>query len=170
VVAVSENGVIGKGGKLPWHITSDLKHFCKLTLGKPVIMGRKTFESLGGALLGRCANIVVSRDPSYKALGGAVKPSLEEALRVAAWCAESRGGHELMVIGGGEIYEQALPLAHRIELTRVHAVLSGDTYFPADYLDGWDLVACQDGYREEGDDYDTSYFVYERCDQAPQAA
>ncbi|MCS6987722.1 MAG: dihydrofolate reductase [Sphingomonadaceae bacterium] len=127
VVAAAENGVIGRGGRLPWHLPQDLRRFRRLTLGHPVVMGRRTFESLGRPLEGRC-NIVLSRDPAFTAPGAAVVRGLEEALAIAA-----RGrpeGAPLFVIGGADVYRQALPLAHRIELTRVMGRPTGDAVFP----------------------------------------
>ena len=122
VVAMDEGGVIGRGGALPWRLPEDLKHFRRLTLGKTVLMGRKTWESLGKPLEGR-GNWVLSRDPLFRPAGCEVFRTLDEAL------AAERDG-ELVVIGGAEIYRQALPLADTVHLTRVHARVEGDTRFP----------------------------------------
>ncbi len=126
VVAVSRNGVIGRDGGLPWHISSDLKRFKAITMGKPVIMGRKTWESLPKKPLpGRC-NIVVTRQADFAADGAVVVGDVDAALAVAAMEAPA----EICVIGGGDIYRQLLPQANRIYLTEVQADVEGDTHFP----------------------------------------
>ncbi|MGQ0587513.1 MAG: dihydrofolate reductase [Gammaproteobacteria bacterium] len=122
VVAMDEAGTIGRGGALPWRLPEDLRHFRKLTLGKTVLMGRKTWDSLGKPLEGR-RNWVLSRDAAFRPAGAEVFASLEQAL------AAHRDG-ELVVIGGAELYRQALPLAGTVHLTRVHARVDGDTAFP----------------------------------------
>ena len=122
IVAMDENGLIGRNGQLPWRLPEDMKHFRRLTLGKTVLMGRKTFESLGQPLDQR-QNWVLSRDPAFRASGCRVFGNLSEAL-----AAQNDG--ELMVIGGAELYHQALPLVQRLHVTRVHAKLEGDTWFP----------------------------------------
>jgi dihydrofolate reductase len=129
IVAAGENGVIGSAGKLPWRMPSDLKTFRRLTLGKPVVMGRRTWTAIGKALEGR-DNIVVTRDPGFAAEGAIVVRSLDEALSVARRCASARGAREIMVIGGADIYSQAMDLADRIYLTRIHAAPEGDARFP----------------------------------------
>lgn len=130
VVAVSRNGVIGRAGGLPWKLSSDLKLFRRLTMGKPVIMGRKTWESIGRPLDGRL-NIVVTRGAPIAHDGVVTARSLEEALGVARKRAEADGADDIAVIGGGEIYRQALPHADRIYLTEVDVTVGGDTTFPA---------------------------------------
>lgn len=122
VVAMDEDGVIGRNGTLPWRLPEDLKHFRRLTLGKTVLMGRKTWDSLGKPLEGR-RHWVLSRDPAFHAAGAEVFASLDQAL-----AAHHEG--ELVVIGGAEIYRQTLPLAATLHLTRVHARVEGDTRFP----------------------------------------
>ncbi len=124
IAALATNGVIGRHNTLPWRLPDDLKHFKALTLGCPVIMGRKTWESLGRPLPGR-ENIVVTRDPVYAAAGCRVVHGLEEAL---AACGNAE---EVFVIGGGELYALALPLAHTLYLTEVHGNVEGDAHFPA---------------------------------------
>src|SRR5262245_33417637 len=119
VVAAAENGVIGSNGRLPWRLPADLAQFRTLTLGKPGVMGRRTFPSLPRPLDGR-DNIVVTRDPDFRPPGAFAASSLEHALVIAERCAAQRGVEEIMVIGGGEIYARALALAERIYLTRVH--------------------------------------------------
>lgn len=129
IVAAAENGVIGRQGQLPWQLPADLKHFKELTLGHPVVMGRRTFDSIGRALQGR-TNIVLTSHPGWQAPAGVlVAHSLAEALVLAA---TQPGGDEICVIGGGEIYRQALPGAAVVHLTEVHTTVpDGDTFFPA---------------------------------------
>ena len=126
IVAVAENGVIGREGKLPWRIPEDMKWFRARTAGKPLIMGRKTWESFPKRPLPGRTNIVITRDRGYQAEGAVVVVSFEAALDVAA----GEEPDEVMVLGGAEIYRLALPRATRIYLTRVHAAVEGDTYFP----------------------------------------
>src|SRR5438309_7774117 len=120
VAAVADNGVIGQGGGMPWRLSSDLQHFRRLTMGKPVVMGRKTYLSIGKPLVGR-TTIVASRDPSLAIPGALVAPSLAHALDAARGDALRRGACEIIVAGGAEIYAQALPFADRLEITRVPA-------------------------------------------------
>lgn len=129
VAAVARNGVIGAGGGLVWRISDDLKRFKKVTMGKPIVMGRKTFRSIGKALPGR-GNIVVTRTREFSAPGVFVAPDLDKALTLAAECAARSGAAEVCVIGGGEVYAQTIDRADRIYLTRVDAVVEGDVYFP----------------------------------------
>jgi dihydrofolate reductase len=128
IVAAAENGVIGRKGQLPWQLPADLQHFKALTLGHPIVMGRRTFESIGRALPGR-TNIVVTGQPAWPAPAGVlVAHSLPEALALAA---QQPGGDEVCVIGGGEIYHQALPAADVVHLTEVHTTVpDGDAFFP----------------------------------------
>lgn len=128
IVALAENGVIGFRGKMPWHIPSELKYFKSRTLGKPVIMGRKTFQSIGKPLPGR-TNIVITRDANFKAEGVVIVGSLVAAVDEARRVAEATDAGEIMVIGGGEIFAQALPMAERVYLTRVAARPEGDATF-----------------------------------------
>ena len=116
IVAVADNGVIGRNNSLPWHLPEDLRYFKRVTLGKPVVMGRKTFESIGRPLPGR-ANIVITRSHEWSVDGVSVVNSLDDALRLAADIAALDGADELMVIGGAEIYTNAIPLAQRLYLT-----------------------------------------------------
>ncbi len=126
VAAVAENGVIGQGGVMPWHLPADLAHFKRVTWGHPILMGRRTFEAIGRALPGR-RNIVLTRDPDFSAPGIETASSLEQALERIGEAAQ------VMVIGGAELYRIALPLAQRIYLTRIHASPEGDTFFPRPY-------------------------------------
>ena len=129
IAAVARNGIIGSGESLPWRLPSDFAFFKRTTLGKPLIMGRKTFESIGKPLPGR-TNIVVTRQPGYQPDGVVVIDSLEAALRRAQTIAEADGAEEIMIGGGGEIYRAALPLADRLYITHVEAAPEGDTTFP----------------------------------------
>lgn len=138
IVAAAENGIIGANGKMPWHIPEDLKRFKRLTMGHPIIMGRKTWESIGRALPGRL-NIVITRQESYQATGARVVGSLHAALDAA----HEAGASQAFVIGGGEIYREALPLCERIELTRVHGSFEGDASFPP-LGPAWREVARED--------------------------
>lgn len=133
IVAVAENGVIGRDGKLPWRIPEDMKWFKARTEGRPMIMGRKTWESFPKRPLPGRTNIVVTRDASFKAEGGVVVTSLSAALDVAA----GEALEEIMVIGGAEIYRAAMPFVRRIYLTSVHGEIEGDTYFPAIERSEW---------------------------------
>ncbi|MSO72015.1 MAG: dihydrofolate reductase [Rhodospirillaceae bacterium] len=136
VVARAENGVIGRDGKLPWHISAELQYFKRLTLGKPVIMGRKTYESIGRPLPRR-TNIVVTRDRHWQAAGLAVAPDLPTAFALAYEDAHRTGADEIMVIGGADIYRQALDRADRVYLTEVHSVFEGDTVLELDLSSNW---------------------------------
>jgi dihydrofolate reductase len=129
VVAVADNGVIGIGGGMPWHLSADFRRLKALTMGKPLVMGRKTFDSLPGVLPGR-RHIVITRDKNWNAEGAEVVHSLDEALKLA-------NAPHIAIFGGAEIYALALPQADRIELTEVHAAPEGDTRFPAFDRDEW---------------------------------
>jgi dihydrofolate reductase len=126
IVAMTESRVIGVNNHLPWNIPEDLKRFRQITAGHPIIMGRKTYESIGKPLPKR-TNIVITRDKSYRVEGGAVVHSFEEALE---WARRSDGAEEVFVIGGSEIFKLAIPIAYRIYLTVVHWPFEGDTFFP----------------------------------------
>lgn len=140
VAAVAENGVIGRDNGLPWRLKSDLKHFRAVTLGRPVLMGRKTFQSIGRPLSGR-TNIVVSRDPGFAAPGVIVAQNLSDALAVARGDALRRAVKEIMVIGGADVFAALMPCAARLEITRVHARPAGDAVFPAIDPSVWREVA-----------------------------
>ena len=130
IVAAARNGVIGRNNALPWHLPEDLKYFKRVTMGKPILMGRKTFESIGRALPGR-SNLVITRNGEWQAEGVQVVRSLEAALSLAEDIALIDGVDELMVIGGAQIYAEALPRSERIYLTEVDADVEGDAYLPA---------------------------------------
>jgi dihydrofolate reductase len=174
IAAVADNGTIGRNGQLPWYLPEDLKYFKRVTLGKPVIMGRKTWESIGRPLPGR-TNIVISRQPDYCAEGARVVASLPEALKLAESIAEIDGAEEAMVIGGEEIYRLALPLADRLYITEVHAEVDGDACFPPWERSEWREVRREQvpiersgdpaGMSSPGNtegDYAYSFVVYQR--------
>lgn len=161
VVAVAENGVIGSEGGLPWHISSDLKFFRKVTMGKPIVMGRKTFEAIGKPLDGR-DNIVVTRDPDFAAPGVDVARSIEAALTIAREKADERGCDEISIIGGAEIYSLTLPFADRVYLTRVHAAPDGDAFFPTLAENEWQEVSRERHQAGPKDDFDYSIVVLNR--------
>jgi dihydrofolate reductase len=142
IVAATTNNVIGRNNELPWHLPQDLKYFKSVTLGKPVIMGRKTFESIGKPLPGR-TNIVVTRQKDWKFSGVLVAESIEEALEVGQQFRNEQQNlaEEVMVIGGAEIYRHALPLATKIYLTRINVQVNGDAYFPELPPSEWKLVS-----------------------------
>lgn len=142
VVARAANGVIGDKGGLPWRIPADLRHFKQLTVGKPVVMGRRTFESIGKPLPAR-HNIVVTRNPDWRADGVTVAANLAEAI-VAAGLDPRVRAPEIMVIGGGQLYGEALPIATRIDLTEVHTNAAGDTLFPSLKPGAWREIARED--------------------------
>jgi dihydrofolate reductase len=155
IVAASANNVIGKDGQLPWHLPEDLKRFKKITMGKPMIMGRLTFESIGRALPGR-RSIVVSRQAGYVAEGCDVVTTPETALKLAA------SADEVMIIGGGNLYTQLLPQTERIYLTRIHADIDGDTFFPNLESQDWQLVASETLPADKNRTNKVSFEVLER--------
>ncbi len=139
IVAVAQNGVIGRDNQLPWRLPGDLKHFKATTLGKPIVMGRKTFASLGKPLPGR-TNIVITRDKNFTAEGAVVTHSLEEALQRADEIAQRDGASEIMIIGGADIYQQALPLTTTLYYTRVLFEAEGDAHFIDVDWSQWQLL------------------------------
>lgn len=161
IAAVADNGVIGRDNGLPFRQSSDLKRFKALTIGKPVLMGRKTFESIGRPLPGR-TNIVVSRDPGFAPDGAVVVRDLEAALAAARDDARRRGVGEIAVIGGTWIFEQLMPLADRLEITHVHARPDGDTHFPPIDAAQWRAVARSDHPAGPQDEASFSYVTYTR--------
>jgi len=161
VVAVSENGVIGNDGDMPWKLSTDLKRFKALTLGKPLVMGRKTFESIGRPLPGR-PHVIVSRNPDFHPDGVEVAPSLEAAIDRAAAIASALGVDEICVVGGGEIYRQALPVADTLHVTHVEAELAGDTRFPSVDPRVFEKIVESPVPAGERDTYATRYAIYRR--------
>ena len=166
IVAASENDVIGRDGALPWHLPADLKRFKKLTIGHDVVMGRKTYQSILESLgrpLPKRRSLVLSRDLEYRPLGAEMASGLEQALELAA------EDDEIFVIGGASVFAEALPRADRLYLTRVHADIEGDVYFPEVDLGSWKLVSEE---RHEANDrhaYAFSFLDYERLEPVAQA-
>ena len=161
IVAMAQNRVIGRNNQLPWYLPKDLKYFKHVTMGKPILMGRKTFESIGKPLPGR-TNIVLTRNPDWQAEGIKVVSSLKQAVELAASIAEIDGQDELMVIGGDQIYQTAFPDVDRIYLTEVHAEVEGDAYFPEFDRAAWKEVAREDFKAEGPNPYDYSFVVLDR--------
>lgn len=156
IAAMANNRVIGSDNRLPWKLPADLRYFKTVTTGKPVIMGRRTWESIGRALPHR-TNIVVTRDPTFLAEGCLVVHSVGEALHAAS------GSEEIMVIGGASLYEQLLPCAQRLYLTLVDAEVSGDALFPKVDATQWQEVARDDHVPDAKNEYPYSFVVYERA-------
>lgn len=161
LAAVADNGVIGRGNALPFRQSSDLKRFRSITMGKPVLMGRKTYESIGKPLPDR-TNIVVSRDPDFAPDSVVVARSLDAALDAARTDAQKRGADEIVVIGGTDIFLQTMPLADRMEITHVHARPEGDTYFPPIDATQWRAVTRSDHPAGPRDEAAFSYITYAR--------
>jgi dihydrofolate reductase len=161
VVAVAENGVIGAGGAMPWRLKSDLARFKALTIGRPVVMGRKTFASIGRPLPGR-TNIVITRDADFRADGVVVTRSLTDAKAIATGDALRRFATEIAVIGGAEIYAQWMASADRLEVTEVHAAPDGDTRLPAIDPAEWEEIARERRPAGPQDSVDFSYVTYRR--------
>lgn len=159
IVAMDEKNGIARQGKLPWHLSKDLKRFKALTMDHTVIMGRKTFESIGRELPGR-TNLVITRQEHYQVPGCLVVHSLQEGLSVA----EEKGEKEAFIIGGGEIYAQAYPLADRIYLTVVYADTEADIFFPNIDLSAWNEVFNQEDPGGVKDEYPTIFKILERKD------
>jgi dihydrofolate reductase len=161
IAAVAQNGVIGVDDRMPWRLSSDLKRFKSITMGKPVIMGRKTFETIGKPLAGR-ANIVVSRNTQFIHEGVIVTPSFEAALIKAKEKAQASVEEEIMVIGGGEIYRAAIDIADRLYITHVDAAPEGDTYFPRIDPATWRAVRTERTGEGPKDSAATTFVIYER--------
>ena len=160
VLAVAENGVIGAHGGIPWRLKSDMQRFKALTIGKPVVMGRKTFVSLPRPLRDR-TNIVITRDAGYRAAGAIVTTSSAEARAIARGDALRRSVAEIAVIGGGEIYAQWMDIADRLEITEVHARPEGDAFFQIDKAQ-WEELARERHAAGPDDSADFSYVTYRR--------
>jgi dihydrofolate reductase len=164
VAAMAENGVIGRDGRLPWRLKSELQHFRALTWGKPVVMGRKTYLSIAARfrpLPGR-TNVVVSRDPDFTAPGAVVAPALEVSLAIARADALRRGTDTIMVAGGADIYAQAMPFADEIALTLVHCRPPGDTVFPSIDSRLWQEISHVEHPAEPDDSASFAYVCYQR--------
>jgi dihydrofolate reductase len=162
VAAVAENGVIGRGNALPWRLKSDMQHFRALTMGKPVVMGRKTFLSVGRPLKGR-TTIVVSRDRGFTAPGIVVAPSLDAALATARGDALRRNADAIVVAGGADIYAQAMPLATQLAITHVHKRIDGDAHFPAIDPNEWSECARSEHEAAAEDEAAFAFVTYERA-------
>lgn len=165
VVAVAENGVIGRDNAMPWRISSDLKYFRSVTIGRPVVMGRKTFQSIGRPLPQR-TNIVVTRDPGYTAPGVLVATDLGKAMQAARGDALRRHAESIAIIGGTEIFRQMLPLADRLLVTEVHASPEGDTYMPEIDPKLWREIERRPQPKGPKDDYGFSFVTYVRSGAA----
>ena len=155
IVAVSQNGVIGRGNGLPWKLSADLRRFKQLTTGHAIIMGRKTFESIGGPLPHR-TSVVITRNRHYESPGVVVVHSFDQSVDAC------KDQHKAFVIGGEAVFRAALPRAERLYLTRVHANIKGDTYFPETYLAAWKLLQQEDHPADERNDYPFTFCVYVR--------
>lgn len=161
ICAMSENRVIGRDNGLPWHLSEDLKYFKRTTMGKCMIMGRNTWESIGRALPGR-TSIVITSNAEYEAEGAEVVGSLEQAICRAEALSEEAGSTEAFVIGGAVLYQAALPLADTLHLTRVHAEVEGDTFLHAFDESKWSEVSREEFQHDEANHYDYSICVLER--------
>ncbi len=163
IVAMAENGVIGRRGDLPWRLSADLRRFKRLTMGHHIVMGRRTFESIGRLLPGR-TSIVISRQADYDPGAALLAGTLDEALDMAA------GDEEVFVIGGAEIYRLVLPRVRRMYVTAVHADLEGDTTFPVYDPRDWRLIEDERHAADEKNQFDYSFRVYDRIDRAKTVA
>lgn len=161
MAAMAENRTVGINNALPWHLPEDLKYFKRTTSGKAIIMGRKTYESIGRPLPNR-TNIVISRNPEFQAEGIRVVRTLEDAIELAESVNEINGVDEVMVIGGAAIYELALPKADRLYLTHVHADVHGDAFFPEVDFKQFKQVARDDYFADDKNPYDYSFVIYDR--------
>jgi dihydrofolate reductase len=157
IVATAKDNVIGKDNNIPWYLPADLKYFKKTTIGHPIIMGRKSFISIGRPLPKR-TNIIITRDPFFMASGCIVVHSLAEAIDVA----KENGEEEIFIIGGGQIYEQAMPFLHKIYLTEVEVEVEGEIYFPEIDKDEWKEIARERHAPDEKNEYAYSFVVLER--------
>ncbi len=157
IVAMDEKGGIGRQNRLPWHLPSDLKRFKRLTMGHHLVMGRKTYETIGKPLDGRVM-IVITHQKGYSAPGCQVAHSLGEAMKIA----EDHQEKEVIIIGGGEIFRQAIGLANKIYLTTVHARVGADIIFPKIDLNNWERIESEPGSGEEQDDYASDFATYLR--------
>ena len=155
IVAMAENGIIGREMDLPWHISADLKRFKALTMGHHIVMGRKTYESIGRLLPGR-TSVIITRQSDYQVDGAVVVNSLAAARAAAV------DDSELFIIGGGQIYELALPLADQLHVTRVHTSVDGDTNFPEVDWSQWQLVSAERHTADEKNDHDYTFESYQK--------
>jgi len=163
IVAMAENRVIGINNNLPWYLPNDLKYFKQVTMGKPILMGRKTYESIGKPLPGR-TNIVLTRDKNWSAEGVKAVNEIEQAFQLAGSVLAIDGKDEMMVIGGDQIYQSTLAEIDRIYLTKVHAEVNGDAYFPELDWAQWKEVGREDFEAEGPNPYDYSFIVLDRIE------
>lgn len=154
--AMDENRVIGINNSLPWKLPADMKWFRQNTMGKPIVMGRKTFESFGARALPDRQNIVITHDRAYQAEGVDVVHSIDEALAVAG------DAEEIMIIGGASFYQQMLPTVDRLYITQVHGQFEGDTWFPQFDMGDWKEVQCSESTADEKNAYACTFMIYER--------
>lgn len=161
VCALARNRAIGLNNQLPWHLPRDLAHFKAVTMGHPIIMGRKTFDSIGRPLPGR-RNIVVSRQPDWSREGVITARSLDEAIEQATAVAQNSGSPDLMLIGGASLYELALPLAHRLYLTEVHVEVPGDAFFPRISPSEWTEISREEFLADEKNPIACAFVIYDR--------
>lgn len=161
ISAVAQNGVIGKDGAMPWRLGTDLQRFKSLTLGHPIIMGRKTWQSLGRPLKGR-ANIVISRDKSFVPQGAYIAHSFPEAEALATAHATHFSVNAAFIIGGGEIYKHYLPFVKTMFLTEILSSVPGDSFFPPFDKSAWQIVACENTPISDKDEYPTRFVTYQR--------
>jgi dihydrofolate reductase len=159
IAAIAENGIIGRGGQLPWRLSDDLKRFKRLTMGHTIIMGRRTWESIGRALPGR-RTVVVTRNPAVRVdlKDVEIAGSIDAAIQLA----KDAGDDEAFIVGGAEMYRESLALADRLHVTRVHANVDGDTCFPEVHWSDWRLVESEPHAADEKNEYDCSFEVYDR--------
>lgn len=162
IAALADDRVIGIGNRLPWKIPADMRWFRACTMGKPIVMGRKTFESFGGRVLPGRTNIIITRDRSYMAEGAVVVHSIDEALAAAGPV------EEVMIIGGAELYAQTLPRADRLYLTWVHGRFEGDAWFPELDLSAWREVERHDHAADEENPFDYSFVIYTAVTETPE--
>lgn len=161
IVALSDNRVIGRNNQMPWHLPEDLKYFKRVTMGKTILMGRKTFESIGRPLPGR-TNVVITRQRTWQADGVRVVHSLSEGLELATSLSLIDANEEVIVIGGAQIYRETLPRAQRLYLTEVHAQIEGDTFFPEISDHEWRETGREDHQPEPANPYSHSFVVLDR--------
>lgn len=155
IVATDRQGLIGKENDLPWHLSADLQYFRKVTMGKPIIMGRNTHESIGRPLPGR-QNIIITKNQSYQVEGCDIVHSIDQALQLVS------DEQEVMVMGGASLYTQLLPKADKLYLTLVHAELEGDTWFPEWDKNEWQQISREDHSADDKNEYPYSFIVYEK--------
>ncbi len=164
IAAMAAGRVIGAGNKMPWHLPADLKHFKRLTLGKPVIMGRKTFESIGSKPLPQRINIVITRDTKFHAAGVVVAHDLQDALKKA----QPHAAEEIIIMGGASVYEQALPLADRLYLTFIQLNVAGDAHFPDFSVFRWQEIESKSHTPDAENPYNYSFVTLQRYEGKSQ--